>query len=106
VTFTVNLTARAESDLGELVLGVQSRAPGVVAGWFARLAAAIQSLQTLPTRCPAADEAADLGIDLRELVFGKRRGTIRILFTIDGRTVNVLHVRRATRGPVPPDDLT
>ena len=39
-------------------------------------------------------------------LFGKRRGTFRILYVVTDDTVSVLHVRRATRGPISPGDLS
>ena len=49
----------------------------------------ITELETDPRRHPQADEAAALGMDLRELLIGRRRGIMhRILFTIDDVTVH------------------
>jgi plasmid stabilization system protein ParE len=73
--------------------------------WQNRLTRAIQSLTSLPGRCPQADEAVDLGIDLRELISGRRRNVYRILFTIDGNTVIVLSVRHAAQDRLTPDDI-
>lgn len=39
--------------------------------WRTRATATIRSLEARPDRCPLADEAADLGLDLRELNFGR-----------------------------------
>jgi hypothetical protein len=39
------------------------------------------------------------------LLFGKRRGVYRILFTMAGNTVNVLHIRHGARAPLKPEDL-
>jgi hypothetical protein len=52
-----------------------------------------------------ADEAADLGLDLRELLYGRRRDVYRVLFTIDGQTVNVLRVRHAAQDRLTPRDI-
>ena len=56
-------------------------------------------LGTVSGSLPAADEAADLGMDLRELLYGRRRGVYRILFTIDGSVRP--HPSRPSRGPGP-----
>jgi plasmid stabilization system protein ParE len=105
VVFVVNLTANAEDDLDEIYRFVQSNAPLTAPHWHARLLKAIDTLEQMPYRCSLAAESDDLGIELRELPFGKRRGAFRILFTISHQTVNVLHVRRAVRGPIQSDDL-
>ncbi len=63
------------------------------------------TLEQSPDRCPVADEAADLGIDLRELLYGRRRGVYRILFTIEGSVVHVLRVRHAAQDRLPPGEI-
>ena len=68
--------------------------------------AAIDSLKILPTRFGLAAEAATVGLELRELLYGKRTGTYRVLYTVTGQTVRVLHVRHASRGPITLDDLS
>jgi plasmid stabilization system protein ParE len=69
------------------------------------LLAAIRSLTTNPERCPLASEVSELGLELRELLYGKRPGVYRILFTIDGQTVNIVRVRHAARDRLKPEDL-
>ena len=65
----------------------------------------IPALETDPHRYPQADEAADLGIDLRELLHGRDRRVYRVLFTIDGETVYVHRVRHATQDRLNPGDI-
>lgn len=64
--------------------------------------AAAQTLRTNPERCGRAAEADTTGRDVRELLVGKKRGMYRIVFTIHPGAVWVRHIRRATRGPIPP----
>ncbi|MBM3983943.1 MAG: hypothetical protein FJ304_27475 [Planctomycetes bacterium] len=54
---------------------------------------------------PEADEAAALGIDLRQQLHGKRPHVYRFLFTIDGETVNVLRVRHASQDHLATDGI-
>ncbi len=57
-------------------------------------------------RYPQAEEADDLGLDLRELSIGKKRGTThRVLFTIRGNLVVVHRVRQAAQDRLTEDDL-
>jgi plasmid stabilization system protein ParE len=105
VLYHVQLTARAEADLDEILQGIQAQASTVLASWHSRMMSQIQTLSRLPHRCSIASEASDVGCELRELLFGKRRGCYRILFTIGSDTVTVLHIRRAARGAVTADDL-
>ena len=53
------------------------------------LSAVVAALEADPHRYPEADEAGDLGLDLRELLYGRDRRVFRVLFTIEGDTVNV-----------------
>ena len=69
------------------------------------MSAVIAALEADPHRYPEADEAADLGLDLRELLHGKHRQVYRVLFTIDGNTVNVHAVRHATQDRLNPGDI-
>ncbi len=69
------------------------------------VSAVIAALEADPHRYPEADEAADLGVELRELLHGRGRQVYRVLFTIDGNTVNVLRVRHATQDRLQPDDI-
>jgi hypothetical protein len=50
-------------------------------------------------------ESQDLGIEIRELLFGKRRGRYRLLFQIRGRTVDILRIWHSARDTVARDDL-
>lgn len=73
--------------------------------WNDGIVAAIAGLANHPERCPEADEAAELGFDLRGQFHGRRPHVFRILFTIDGNTVNVLHVRHAAQDRLTADDF-
>ena len=69
------------------------------------LTAVVGALETDPHRYPQADDAADVGVDLRELLHGSGRRVYRVLFTIDGNTVNILRVRHATQDRLTPGDI-
>jgi plasmid stabilization system protein ParE len=44
-------------------------------------------------------------LDLRELLYGRRRNVYRIVFTIVGQRVNVLRVRHAAQDRLMPGDV-
>lgn len=96
---------RAMADIRAAVAWRSQRSPSAAARWHAGLLAAIRSLANNPERCPLADEAADLGWDLRELLYGRRQNLYRILFICDGQTVNILRVRHAAQDRLAPDDV-
>jgi hypothetical protein len=67
--------------------------------WFVGLRAAIDSLASLPARCPLAPENRDSPVEVRQLLYGHRPHVYRIPFAIDGEVVHVLHIRQAERCP-------
>ena len=79
--------------------------PSSAARWRDRLMARLEMLATHPERYPLAHEAADLSIELREMLFGRKRHVYRILFTIDGQTVNIHRVRHSAQDRLAPGDI-
>ena len=101
--FRVEVTDRAKSDIAAIyawLTGQETGEAGV--RWFAALRQAIGSLRSLPARCPVAPESRDVPLEIRQLLYGRRPHVYRILFTINGDVVNVLHVRHARRRPAQP----
>jgi plasmid stabilization system protein ParE len=105
MAYHVRIAARAERDAEEAIRYLQQRSRTGAARWHAGLTEALRSLEDQPERCGLAPEAEELGIELRQLLFGKRRGVYRVLFTIDADTVNVLHIRHAAQRPLQPGDF-
>jgi plasmid stabilization system protein ParE len=93
------------ADIRAAVAWLNQSSPSAAAQLHAGLLAAVRSLARNAERYPLADEAADLGMDLRELLYGRRRNVYRILFTIEGQTVNVLRVRHAAQDRLVADDI-
>lgn len=61
--------------------------------WFTGLVAAIESLATMPTRCRLIPERDLVGLDLRQLLYGRRQHQRRIIFLIHDDVVLVVHYR-------------
>ena len=58
--------------------------------WVRRLRRAIRKqLTLLPLACPIAQESEQLGVSIRHLIIGR----YRVLFTVMGSTVTILHVK-------------
>src|SRR4051794_13397338 len=70
--------------------------------WLDGLEAAIAKLETFPRRCGPARESAEFEEEIRQLLYGKRRGTYRVLFVVRGDEVRILHVRHSARSALPP----
>jgi plasmid stabilization system protein ParE len=105
VPYELRTARRAEADIDAAVAWISRRSPIAAAHWHDGLQTIVRSLETNPERCPLADEALDLGIELRELPYGRRRSVYRILFTIAGQTVNVLRIRHAAQDRLSADDI-
>ena len=106
MAFVVIIGRRAQADIANTVAGTGWPSPAAANRWRMNLlSAVIPKLEADPKRYPQSDDAARLGFDLREMLYGRRRHIYRVLFTIDGNTVNVLRVRHAAQDRLTEDDL-
>jgi plasmid stabilization system protein ParE len=99
--FRVIVESRAAADIaayGHWI--VDQGSPSNAEQWLDGIEEAIRSLELLPERCRLAPESAALRIDIRQLIFKSHR----VLFTVSGRTVHVLHVRHSARQPMTPEE--
>ena len=101
MSYRVVVTARARADAVEAFRWLAERSPDAAARWYAGLEKAIAKLSTMPERHPIAeDESEQLGITLRQMLYGRRRGVYRLFFSIEGETVTLHYVRHSARGPI------
>ncbi|MBI2203433.1 MAG: type II toxin-antitoxin system RelE/ParE family toxin [Candidatus Rokubacteria bacterium] len=100
--YRVEIAPSATEDIEAAYLWIRRRSPAVAAVWFNGLDHAVASLEENPRRCSLAPEADAFLEEIRQLLYGKRRHVYRILFTVVGRTVRVLHVRHAARPTLRP----
>jgi plasmid stabilization system protein ParE len=103
--FQIVISEQAESDIKHLYQRAYDHAPMTAPRWYAKLGKAIQSLEELPERCPWSPEGESYALPLRQLIFGKRHGAIRILFAIKDTQVTVIHCVRASRENLSRDDI-
>jgi len=81
--FRVSISPSALTDAESAYLWIQERDPEMAEKWFDGLMEAIDSLESFPARCPVAAESEDVGIEIRQLLYGKsKRFRYRILFSI------------------------
>jgi plasmid stabilization system protein ParE len=101
MAFRVEISAQAASDAEAILEWLMSEHAGDTGiRWFLALEDAIASLATFPARCPIATESARFPFEVRQLLYGHKPHVYRILFAIDGQTVNVLHIRHGRRKPI------
>jgi plasmid stabilization system protein ParE len=103
--FRVELSEQAQGDIAAIYDWLESQLAGDAGTrWFVALGAAIESLNSFPFRCPLAPENPDSPVEVRQLVYGHKPHLYRILFSIQGSTVHVLHIRHGRRRPVRPSE--
>jgi len=88
--YKVILHSDAESDIeSSFKWGCRAWGQENAKLWVRKLRRAIRKqLTSLPLACPVAPESEQLGISIRHLIVGR----YRILFTVKGNTVTILHV--------------
>lgn len=91
----VEITALAEADLDAIYRHIREDSPTRAAAWRQGLLLAAQALEQFPQRCSLAPESG-AALDIRQLLYGR----YRILFTLAGDTVFILHLRHSARQPL------
>ena len=97
MNYRVILQPRASRDINEAIEWLAGHSQQVAFRWFNGLQDVLSSLTDHPERCALAPESDLFPNPVRELLFGKRRGTYRILFTIESEEVHVIAVRHGAR---------
>ena len=88
--YKVILHSDAESDIeSSFKWGCRAWGEKNAKLWVRELRRAIRKqLTSLPLACPLAPEGEELSVSIRHLITGR----YRVLFTVRGRTVTILHV--------------
>ena len=95
----------AFDDLDEAYQWISEQAPDAAARWFNGFDEAFQTLSKLPERCGLAPENDVVEPEIRQLLYGRRSGVYRVLFTITGSEVRVLHIRHAARQTMTAEEI-
>ena len=82
------------------MIGLPKPLPNGQPGGTRGLLDTIKSSSSHPRRCPLARENNDFPEEICQLLYGKRRGIYRVLFTIREDTVAILFIRNGAQGPV------
>jgi plasmid stabilization system protein ParE len=98
MAFRVEVTPKARQDADAILEWLLAQRAGEAGlRWFRKLEEALASLAQLPTRCRLAPESPSVPFEMRQLLYGHRPHTYRILFTIEGEVVYVLRIRHGRR---------
>ncbi len=101
MAFRVRTTTKAKRDLDGILDRLLSQEAGETGlRWFQGLHQAVATLADSPQRCALAPENAVVPFEVRHLLYGRKPHVYRIIFTIEGGTVSVLHIRHGRRQPI------
>lgn len=97
--FRVVIEEQAALDIAEYGLWIVGQgAPLNAERWIDGIEEAIRSLSSMPERFPRAPESGVIDRPIRQFHFKSHR----VLFTVEGSVVHVLHVRHGARLPEEP----
>jgi plasmid stabilization system protein ParE len=102
---SVYITARAMAEIDEALDWIENQSEAAALRWHERLIDAIHSLEHHPERCELAPESDWFGAEIRQLLYGRRRGVYRILFEIRGNKVVILRVRHSAQALLEPGEM-
>jgi plasmid stabilization system protein ParE len=85
--FKVEVTEIAAAEIDFAYQWIKERAPDAAERWYDGLMAALSGLRQNPRRCARVPSTSFVGAEVRQLVYGRRRGRYRVLFTIHGNEV-------------------
>lgn len=104
-SYRVLTLPRAEADARAAYRWLAAQSPAAARRWYRQLRQAIESLANHPGRCPLAPENEYFEEEIRHLLYGRRGGVYRILFTIREETVLVLAVRHGAHEPLRAEEI-
>ncbi|MBL9142238.1 MAG: type II toxin-antitoxin system RelE/ParE family toxin [Verrucomicrobiaceae bacterium] len=105
MSYEIEYTRNALREAEEVIRWIRERAPRAADKWRDDLIAKVESLASRPLSHRLAPESERFARKIRQVLFHKRRGQYRILFTVDGQRVVILSIRHCFRRPLEVDDL-
>lgn len=104
MVFQVELARTAERDIEVTYEWLKQRNPRQADRWFRNLMNKLATLQDKPHRCALAVENDNFSEEIRQLLYGKRPQTYRVLFIIREEIAYVIHVRHSKQAPLTEKD--
>lgn len=98
--YRVEVTEIAAAEIDNAYEWIKERAPQAAESWYDGLMAALSSLEQNPRRCPRVFTTEFEGSEVRQLIYGRRRGRYRVLFTLHGETVEIVRVLHGARAAI------
>ncbi len=111
MAYRVDISPSALQDAEDAYFWIKQRSPDSAGEWYEGLLEKIFSLENFPTRCTLAPESADIGMEIRQLLYGKKGQAYRILFGISfdesagEDIVRIYRVRHSARKSITMDEI-
>jgi plasmid stabilization system protein ParE len=106
VKYSLRTSRRADADIDRQVAYIHHRvSPLSAARWHDGLLRRIRELVQRPEVWPLAEEAVEIGLDLREMLYRRHRFVYRILYTIEGDIVRIHRIHSASQDRLSSDDM-
>jgi len=90
--YRIDIKPTAEADIITRYQKIAEDAPQNALSWYLKIIESIEKLDTMAERCPIAPEDQEIQKSIRHLIIGD----YRVLFYVNGDTVEVLHVRHGS----------
>ncbi|MCP5127663.1 MAG: type II toxin-antitoxin system RelE/ParE family toxin [Gammaproteobacteria bacterium] len=97
MSYRVDITSEAGEEIEAIYLYIAEDSPDNAAHWYFAIHDKIQTLKDSPNRCPLAYENRFYDYEVRNLIFG----SYRVLFRVQEKTVQILHVKHGARERTP-----
>lgn len=111
MAYRVDISPSALQDAEDAYVWIKQRSPDSAGEWYEGLLEKILSLENFPTRCTLAPESSDIGMEIRQLLYGKKGHAYRILFGISfdesagEDVVRIYRVRHSARKSITMDEI-
>ena len=91
--YKINIAPEAAKEIEDIYLYIAEDSPNNAIRWYFAIYEKIQTLKNFPASCPIAFEDRYYNFEIRNLIFGN----YRVLYRIQDKTVQILHVRHVAR---------
>lgn len=106
MTYEVISLRRADNDVRLIIQWIAERSPLGAEHWLDAYEQMIRRLAHNPDLCEAALEAAEIGLPLKQALFGTPGGRkYRAVYIVAGRQVRILRIRGPGQLPLGSDKL-
>ncbi len=106
MTYKVYLLPSAKKDLQHIIGYLHERSPKGAHAWQLAFEAALEKLANHPLRYRLAPESEAFDIQLRQILFGTKRGyRYRMIYRVDDDRVTIYRLRGKGQAPLRQDNL-